>query len=67
MDRDKVLEELGRIAFCEASDESGAKVKMASKLKALELLGKCVGAFDRAGAGEDQVVIVDDIRRESEE
>ena len=43
---DRVIQELQHVAFAEGSDESGAKVKLASKLKALELLGKHFGLFD---------------------
>ena len=45
---DRVIRELQSVAFSEGSDESGASVKMASKLKALELLGKHLGLFDPA-------------------
>ena len=44
----RVVGELHAIAFSEGSDENGAPVKMASKLKALELLGKHLGLFDPA-------------------
>lgn len=62
LDRAGVLRELGRVAFAAASDASGAEVKLASKLRALELLGKHFGLFDRAAPeGEETVVILDDL------
>ena len=58
----QVLEELAGIAFAEASDESGAKLKVAGKLRALELLGKHWGLFEGAAAGPaEQVTIVEDV------
>lgn len=64
MDRisqEEVLRELGSIAFGEASDASGAAVKVASKLKALELLGKHFGIFEGRPRQESRVVIVEDL------
>ena len=62
MEKESVIRELGRIAFGEASDAAGAEVKMASKLRALELLGKHFGLFDKtATEGDAPVVIVDDL------
>ena len=59
---DRVIQELQQLAFCEGSDESGAKVKLASKLKALELLGKHFGLFDpNAQKPQPTVTIVEDI------
>lgn len=58
----RVVEELHAIAFSEGSDETGAKVKMASKLKALELLGKHLGLFDPAAQKPPEpVTIIEDI------
>ncbi len=58
----RVVEELHAIAFSEGSDETGAKVKMASKLKALELLGKHLGLFDPAAQKPAApVTIIEDI------
>ena len=45
---DPVIAELRRLAFSEGSDANGAEVKLSSKLKALELLGKHLGLFDPA-------------------
>ena len=58
----RVIEELHTIAFSEGSDETGAPVKMASKLKALELLGKHLGLFDPASQHpQNPVTIIEDI------
>jgi len=46
----RVLEELQSVAFAPGSDEKEAPVKLTSKLKALELLGKSLGLFDGTGA-----------------
>lgn len=43
--QDMVVRELRDIAMAEASDESDSSMKYASKLKALELLGKHLGMF----------------------
>ena len=48
--REQVLEELKTVAFAPASDASGAELKVAQKLKALELLGKHLGLFEGVGA-----------------
>jgi len=48
--REQVLEELKGVAFGVASDASGAELKVAQKLKALELLGKHLGLFEGVGA-----------------
>ena len=48
--REQVLEELKAVAFAPASDASGAELKVAQKLKALELLGKHMGLFEGVGA-----------------
>ena len=58
----RVIGELHAIAFSEGSDENGAKVKMTSKLKALELLGKHLGLFDPASQTlPTPVTIIEDI------
>lgn len=58
----RVIAELQAVAFSEGSDESGAAVKMASKLKALELLGKHLGLFDPAAQKPPTpVTIIEDI------
>lgn len=59
--QDDVLRELATVAFGEASDESGAKVKLTSKLRALELLGKHLGIFERDTEEQPTAVIVDDL------
>ncbi len=62
--REEVLRALAEVAFSsEASDETGAKIKLASKLRALELLGKHLGLFDRETEQQEAAVIVDDLRR----
>ena len=48
--REQVIEELKAVAFAPASDASGAELKVAQKLKALELLGKHLGLFEGIGA-----------------
>ena len=48
--REQVLQELKAVAFAPASDASGAELKVAQKLKALELLGKHLGLFEGIGA-----------------
>lgn len=61
--QDAVIEELGKVAFADAADYTDAVLKYANKLKALELLGKHLGLFEREGRKEDagEVKIVDDI------
>lgn len=58
---ENVLLELGRIAMGEASDENGAALKMGSKLRALEVLAKVLGMYDRGVGGDGEVVIVEDV------
>ena len=48
--REQVIEELKAVAFAPASDSSGAELKVAQKLRALELLGKHLGLFEGIGA-----------------
>ena len=48
-----VLEELGKVAFESAEDSSESKLKYANKLRALELLGKHLGLFDKDAADAD--------------
>lgn len=60
--QDQVLGQLMEIATAEASDVSGAEVKLASKLRALELLGKHLGLFEGQGGKENApVTIVEDV------
>lgn len=42
--RKKVVRELSRLAFMEP--EEGCRIKISEKMKALELLGKCLDLFD---------------------
>ena len=42
--RKKVVRELSRLAFMET--EEGCRIKISEKMKALELLGKCLDLFD---------------------
>ena len=63
---EEVLRELREVAFAEGSDESGARVKLASKLRALELLGKYLGLFEGgAGKTEKEPVRIVEIGEES--
>ena len=48
--REQVIEELKVVAFASASDASGAELKVAQKLKALELLGTHLGLLEGIGA-----------------
>ena len=58
----RVLQELQSLAFGPGSDEKEAPVKLTSKLKALELLGKSLGLFDGTGAKAiPQVTILEDL------
>ena len=60
--REQVIAELKAVAFSKASDASGAELKVAQKLKALELLGKHLGLFEGLGARElPRVEIREDI------
>ena len=59
--QEDVLRELRAVAFAAASDENGAAVKYASKLRALELLGRHMGLFEGKVAAVVPVKIVEDI------
>ena len=60
--REQVIEELKTVAFGAASDASGAELKVAQKLRALELLGKHLGLFEGIGARQlPKVEIREDI------
>ena len=59
--QEDVVRELRNVAFAEASDESGAAVKYASKLRALELLGKHMGIFEGRPVAQVPVRIVEDV------
>ena len=45
--QDRVLNELASVAFGEGSDENGSPLRVGNKIKALELLGKHLGMFDK--------------------
>ena len=50
--QDYVIEKLKEIAEKQASDGTDSELKYSNKLKALELLGKHVGAFERGNRAE---------------
>lgn len=57
-----MLGALAEVAFAPGSDEKDAPVKLSSKLKALELLGKTMGLFEgNAGRSLPTVQILDDL------
>ena len=58
----RVIAELQAVAFAEGSDENGSATKLASKLRALELLGKHLGLFEGTGAAPTTpVTIIEDL------
>ena len=59
--QEDVVQELRTVAFADASDESGAAVKYASKLRALELLGRHMGIFEGKPVAQAPVKIVEDV------
>lgn len=60
--QDKVLDELGKVAFSKAADYTDSTLKYSNKLRALELLGKHLGMFEgKKNDGEEGVRIIDDI------
>jgi len=66
--QDKVMEELGKVAFAKAADYTDSKLKYASKLRALELLGKHLGLFDgKGGQGQSTKNNLLDAIRDTEE
>ena len=66
--QDKVLEEIGKVAFHDAADHSESDLKYSNKLKALELLGKHLGMFEDklrvSGSTEADRSRLDDILKE---
>ena len=52
--QDEVIRELKTVAMAAASDENGAAVKLGSKLRALELLGKHMGLFEGKDSSETE-------------
>lgn len=60
--QDRVISELGKVAFSDADDGSESSLKYTNKLKALEMLGKHLGIFDRMDkAPNEGVQIIDDL------
>ncbi len=58
----RIIAELQAVAFAEGSDENGSATKLASKLRALELLGKHLGLFDPASQTlPEPVTIIEDL------
>ena len=58
INEEHVLDELAEIAFATPGEEGGLPVKVADKLRALEMLYKHLGLGD--GAKDEGVVIVDE-------
>lgn len=54
-----VLDELAEIAFATPGEEGALPVKVADKLRALEMLYRHLGLGE--GGGDEGVVIVDDV------
>lgn len=50
--QDRILSELGEVAFAKAADYTDSTLKYSNKLRALELLGKHLGMFNGKGAQE---------------
>ena len=59
--QEEVIGALKDVALAEASDENGARVKLGSKLRALELLGKHLGLFEGKGQKLKPVEILEDV------
>lgn len=60
--QDMVVTELGRVAFADANDSSESDLKYSNKLRALEMLGKHLGIFERSEKTTDEgVQIIDDL------
>lgn len=59
--QDYVIRKLMEITEKEASDEPESELKVSNKIRALELLGKHVGAFERVNDTEEGVQIIDDL------
>ena len=53
--QDRVLNELGKVAFAKAADYTDATLKYANKLRALELIGKHLGMFDGKNQSQNEV------------
>ena len=59
--QDKVLNELGKVAFANAADYTDATLKYSNKLRALELLGKHLGLFDGKNQTQEVHTLVSDL------
>lgn len=53
--REEVVKELYRLAFMEPED--GCRIKIGEKMKALELLGKCLDMFDAAEPADTELAV----------
>ena len=58
--QDYVIAKLREIVEKDASDGPDSELKYANKIRALELLGKHIGAFDARGSAAAQDVVEDD-------
>lgn len=61
--QDYVIEKLKEIADTNASDAQDSELKYSNKIKALELLGKHVGAWDPKDSGPKDETEEDDLSR----
>lgn len=59
--QEEVIRELKAVALADASDTSGASVKLGSKLRALELLGRYLGIFEGSAKQPEPVKILEDL------
>ena len=59
--QEEVISQLKAVAMAQASDENGAAVKLGSKLRALELLGKHLGLFEGKNQKVEPVRILEDV------
>jgi len=70
--QDRVLNELAIVAFGEGSDEKDSTLRYANKLRALELIGKHLGMFEKerqqdgGEATETGVVVMPEIMQPTE-
>lgn len=58
VNQDYVIRKLMEIADREASDAQDSELKFANKIRALELLGRHLGIFERDGSREVRLTIV---------
>lgn len=58
INQDYVIEKLKEIADRDASDAQDSELKVANKIKALELLGRHLGIFERDGSREVRLTLV---------